>query len=88
MNGSYQLEWGPGGFLSSLDAAVRYAATERLTASVSAMTFQQIEEYLFNQRHPWTLLLVTRDPDLVKRCDRTIQLGECHLGPARPPTTP
>jgi hypothetical protein len=45
VNGSYQLEWGPGGFLSSLDTALRYAATERLTASVSAMTFQQIEEY-------------------------------------------
>ena len=34
------------------------------------------------------LLLVTRVPDLVKRCDQTIQLGECHLGPARPLTTP
>ena len=45
VNGGYQLEWGPGGFLSSLDAAVGYAATKRLTASVSAMTFQQIEEY-------------------------------------------
>jgi len=51
-------------------------------------TFQQIEEYLFKQRHPWTLLLVTRDPDLVKRCDQTIQLGECHPSPARPLTTP
>ena len=51
-------------------------------------TFQQIEGYLFNQRHPWTLLLVTRDPDLVKHCDQTIHVGECHLGPARPLTTP
>lgn len=51
-------------------------------------TFQQIEGYLFNQRHPWTLLLVTRDPDLVKRCDQTIHLGECRLGPPHPLTTP
>lgn len=41
----YQLEWGPGGFLSSADAAVRFSATERLSASLSALTFQQIEEY-------------------------------------------
>jgi hypothetical protein len=44
-SGSYELEWGPGGFLSSVEAAVRYSATERLTASVSALSFQQIEEY-------------------------------------------
>lgn len=44
-SGAYQLEWGPGGFLSSADASLRYEATERLSASVSALTFQQIEEY-------------------------------------------
>jgi hypothetical protein len=45
LDGRYQLEWGPGGFLNSADAAVRYSATERLSASLNAMTFQQIEEY-------------------------------------------
>ena len=45
VDGRYQLEWGPGGFLNSADAAVRFSPTERLTASLSAMTFQQIEEY-------------------------------------------
>jgi hypothetical protein len=45
VSGSYDLEWGPGGFLSSAEAAVRFSATERLAASVSALTFQQIEEY-------------------------------------------
>lgn len=45
VNGSYQLEWGPGGFLSSADASLRYEATDRLSGSVSALTFQQIEEY-------------------------------------------
>lgn len=49
VDGSYQLEWGPGGFLSSVEAAVRYSATDRLTASVSALTFQQIEEYRLGQ---------------------------------------
>jgi hypothetical protein len=45
VDGSYQLEWGPGGFLSSADGAVRYSFTERLSATLAGMTFQQIEEY-------------------------------------------
>jgi hypothetical protein len=49
LDGQYQLEWGPGGFLSSADAAVRYGVSERLTASLSALTFQQIEEYRLGQ---------------------------------------
>ena len=49
LDGQYQLEWGPGGFLSSADAAVRYDVSERLTASLSALSFQQIEEYRLGQ---------------------------------------
>jgi len=45
VDGRYGLEWGPGGFLSSADAAVRYRVSERLSASASFLTFQQIEEY-------------------------------------------
>jgi hypothetical protein len=45
----YELEWGPGGFLSSAEGSVRYAATERLAATLSALTFQQIEEYRLGQ---------------------------------------
>ena len=45
LDGRYELEWGPGGFLNSADAAVRYAVADRLNASVSLLTFQQIEEY-------------------------------------------
>jgi len=49
VDGRYQLEWGPGGFLNSADAAVRFSPGERLTASLNAMTFQQIEEYRLGQ---------------------------------------
>jgi hypothetical protein len=49
LDGQYQLEWGPGGFLSSADAAVRYDVSEGLIASLSAVTFQQIEEYRLGQ---------------------------------------
>jgi hypothetical protein len=41
----YDLEWGPGGFLSSADASARWGASERLTVVASATTFQQIEQY-------------------------------------------
>jgi hypothetical protein len=45
LGGRYELEWGPGGFLNSADASARYSVSERLEASLSALTFQQIEEY-------------------------------------------
>ncbi|MBM4244348.1 MAG: ATP-binding cassette domain-containing protein [Deltaproteobacteria bacterium] len=41
-------------------------------------TVAEVERYLFDQVNPWTLVLVTRDPDLVRRCDQVVQLGECH----------
>jgi hypothetical protein len=49
VSGSYQLEWGPGGFLSSADASLRYDASERLSASLTGLSFQQIEEYRLGQ---------------------------------------
>jgi hypothetical protein len=49
VSGSYQLESGPGGFLNSADASLRYDATERLSASVSVLSFQQFEEYRLGQ---------------------------------------
>ena len=49
VDGRYELEWGPGGFLNSGDAAVRYTPVPRLTASLSALTFQEIEEYRLGQ---------------------------------------
>ncbi len=49
----------------------------------------ELEEYLFADGVPWTLVLVTRDPDLVARCDQVVHLGECHLSEARGrPRTP
>jgi putative ABC transport system ATP-binding protein len=48
-----------------------------------------LEALLFDPARPWTLILVTRDPDLLARCDTVIHLGECHLsqpghGPSQP----
>jgi hypothetical protein len=49
LDGRYQLEWGPGGFLSSVDGTARYRVNERVSVSVTALTFQQIEEYRLGQ---------------------------------------
>jgi ABC-type bacteriocin/lantibiotic exporter with double-glycine peptidase domain len=42
-------------------------------------TLEKLEAALFDAREPRTLVLVTRDPDLLRRCDHSVQLGECHL---------
>jgi len=49
LSANYQLEWGPGGFLNSIDASARYEITDRLGASLSALSFQQIEEFRVGQ---------------------------------------
>ena len=42
-------------------------------------TLEKLESALFDTHEPRTLILVTRDPDLLRRCDQTLHLGECHL---------
>ena len=42
-------------------------------------TLEKLEAALFDSREPSTLVLVTRDPDLIRRCDHSVQLGDCHL---------
>ena len=42
-------------------------------------TLERLQSALFDTREPRTLILVTRDPDLLSRCDRTLHLGDCHL---------
>lgn len=49
VDGRYELEWGPGGFLSSVDAAGHYSVNDRLGVSLSLLSFQQIEEYRLGQ---------------------------------------
>lgn len=45
LNGAYHLEWGPGGFLNSVDATMRWRASERVGVSLTGTSFQQIEQY-------------------------------------------
>jgi putative ABC transport system ATP-binding protein len=42
-------------------------------------TLEKLESALFDSVEPRTLILVTRDPDLIRRCDLTLHLGDCHL---------
>jgi len=49
VDASYDLEWGPGGFLSSARAGASYQVTANLSAYASLLSFQQIEEYRLGQ---------------------------------------
>jgi len=45
LEGTYRLEWGPGGSLNSGDVSARYEPTDRLGLSASLTTFDQVEEF-------------------------------------------
>ena len=45
LEGRYQLEWVPGGFLSSADASLRWAVLPDVALALSGTSFQQIEQY-------------------------------------------
>ncbi len=45
VQGSYELQWVPGGFLSSADASVSWRPSERVSLAATGTTFQQIEQY-------------------------------------------
>ncbi len=49
---------------------------------------EQLAPYLFAANNPWTLILVTRDPDLIQRCDQVLRLGDVHGIPAPSPKLP
>lgn len=42
-------------------------------------TIAELERCLFDRSNPWTLVLATRVPELVERCDQVLRLGQCRL---------
>lgn len=49
---------------------------------------EQLAPFLFATNNPWTLILVTWDPDLIQRCDQVLRLGDVHGIPAPSPKLP
>lgn len=43
--GRYELEWGPGGYLSSADVALRWRPTEDVAIAATGTSFQQVEQF-------------------------------------------
>jgi ABC-type bacteriocin/lantibiotic exporter with double-glycine peptidase domain len=62
----------------------RLLLLDELLEGLDLQTVAELEKYLFDPANPWTLVLVTRDPDLVKRCEHVVRLGECHLSEPHP----
>lgn len=50
---SYDLEWGPGGFLSSGEARLAWTPSEGTSVTVSGRTLQQIEQYRLGDGRAW-----------------------------------
>lgn len=63
----------------------RLLLLDELLEGLDLETVTELETYLFRQDSPWTLVLVTRDPDLIQHCDEVVRLGECHLSQPRDP---
>lgn len=63
--------------------APRLLLVDELLEGLDIEAIGELEESLFADGMPWTLVLVTRDPDLVARCDQVVYLGECHLSEPR-----
>jgi ABC-type multidrug transport system fused ATPase/permease subunit len=57
----------------------RLLLLDELLEGLDLQTVAELEKYLFEPSNPWTLILVTRDPDLVKRCDEVVNLGAAQL---------
>jgi ABC-type multidrug transport system fused ATPase/permease subunit len=45
---------------------------------LDAISVAQLAPFLFATDNPWTLIVVTRDPDLIRRCDHILRLGDVH----------
>ncbi|MFZ9854199.1 MAG: peptidase domain-containing ABC transporter [Limisphaerales bacterium] len=55
---------------------------------LDATSVAQLAPFLFSADNPWTLIMVTRDPDLIRRCNHILRLGDAEAGAATSiPTT-
>lgn len=68
--------------------APRLLLIDECLDGLDLQSIADLERFLFDPDKPWTLLLVTRDPDLIRRCDHVLRLGECHLNQSRTPGAP
>ncbi len=53
VQGDYELEWGPGGYLSAGDLALRWTPSERASVGLSGTTFQKIEQFRLGDGRAW-----------------------------------
>ena len=63
--------------------APRLLLIDECLEGLDLQSVTELEHYLFEPDKPWTLVLVTRDPDLIRHCDQKLQLGDCHLSQPR-----
>jgi len=49
--------------------------------NLEPQTFSDLTDFVFERSHPWTLLVASRDLEVLQRCDRTIDMAS--FGPIR-----
>lgn len=57
----------------------RLLLIDELFDSLDDESFKLLETAILDRSLPWTVILATRDHDVIKRCDHVIQLAPCHL---------
>jgi putative ABC transport system ATP-binding protein len=56
----------------------RLLLIDELLDGLDVALLQRLNSQLFDRVHPWTMIVVTRDPDIMKQCDQVVTLGACH----------
>ena len=53
----------------------RLILIDRVLDGIEPGLLEQLCAALFPEHRPWTVIVVTRDPAVARRCDRTVNLG-------------
>jgi len=62
----------------------RLLLIDELFDSLDDESFKLLETAILDLSLSWTVILATRDQDVMKRCDQIIELAPCHLTAAQP----
>lgn len=65
--------------------APRLLLIDECFEGINLQSIPELERHLFAPGKPWTLVLVTRNPDLIRNCDDVLRLGECGQSQPREP---
>jgi putative ABC transport system ATP-binding protein len=57
----------------------RLLLLDEVLDGIDPEAFEQLSRLIFDPQRRWTVLIATRDPELIRRCSQVIQLAPCRL---------